>query len=168
MECSPAALRLSAVVRAPFGAVGIATADAFITEIVFLPPGTPMRTPANPLAERAFRQIEHYLADPDAPFSLPLQSCGSAFRRRVWQAIAAIPRGETRRYGELARAVGSAARAVGQACGDNPFPLVIPCHRVIGADGPGGFAHDRGGYLLDIKRWLLAHEAPRPFPYHSP
>ena len=153
----------SAIVPAPFGAVGIATAGGCVTEIVFLPPGTAGLAPADPLADRAFRQIERYFADPDTAFSLPLRPQGSPFRQRVWQAIATIPRGETRCYGELARALGSAARAVGQACGANPFPLVIPCHRVIAAAGPGGFAHHRGGFLLDTKRWLLAHEAPGPF-----
>ena len=66
-------------------------------------------------------------------------------------------------YGELARQLGAGddhetSRAVGQACGDNRLPVVIPCHRVVAADGIGGFAHSTGGYLLEAKRWLLAHE----------
>jgi methylated-DNA-[protein]-cysteine S-methyltransferase len=69
-----------------------------------------------------------------------------------------IPRGKTRTYGELAKALNGEARAVGQACGDNKLPVVIPCHRVVAADGIGGFAHATGGYLLEAKRWLLAHE----------
>ena len=86
---------------------------------------------------------------------------GTAFQRRVWDRIAAIPRGETRTYGDLARMLRSAPRAVGQACGNNYFPLVIPCHRVVAAGGLGGFAHTSSGYLLDVKRWLLAHEQHR-------
>jgi methylated-DNA-[protein]-cysteine S-methyltransferase len=58
----------------------------------------------------------------------------------------------------VAKALGSAARAVGQACGENRLPIVIPCHRIIAAGGIGGFGHSRGGYLLEAKRWLLAHE----------
>jgi methylated-DNA-[protein]-cysteine S-methyltransferase len=69
-----------------------------------------------------------------------------------------IPRGETRTYGEVATTLGSAARAVGQACGENRLPIVIPCHRVVAAGGIGGFGHARGGYLLEAKRWLLGHE----------
>ena len=72
--------------------------------------------------------------------------------------ISAIEAGRTRSYGELARELRSAARAVGQACGANPLPLVVPCHRVLAAGGIGGFAHSEGGFLLEVKRWLLAHE----------
>jgi len=77
----------------------------------------------------------------------------------VWQAMCAIRRGWTLTYGELARKLGGEARAVGQACGDNKLPILIPCHRVIAAGGIGGFAHSTGGYLIEAKRWLLLHEA---------
>ena len=70
----------------------------------------------------------------------------------------AIPRGRTRTYGDIAAELGGEARAVGQACGDNCLPVVIPCHRVVAADGIGGFAHATSGYLLEAKRWLLMHE----------
>ncbi|MCK6392740.1 methylated-DNA--[protein]-cysteine S-methyltransferase [Zoogloea sp.] len=153
---------LSVALPAPFGKVGVFTSGEFIHEIAFLPPAHPAIPPRDALGEKAAREIERYLDDPDAPFTLPLALRGTAYRRRIWAAIAAIPRGRTRNYGELARDARSAARAVGQACGDNPFPLVIPCHRVVAARGPGGFAHDRGGYLLDTKRWLLLHENALP------
>jgi methylated-DNA-[protein]-cysteine S-methyltransferase len=83
----------------------------------------------------------------------------------VWARIAAIPRGETRRYGELAAALASAPRAVGQACGANWYPLIIPCHRVTAAGGLGGFARrDEGdGFQTGVKRWLLAHEGVTQF-----
>jgi methylated-DNA-[protein]-cysteine S-methyltransferase len=111
------------------------------------------------LATEAARQINAWIADPTTRFDLPLAGAGTPFRRSVWAAIAAIPLGETRSYGELAAALASAPRAVGQACGANPLPLIVPCHRVIAADGSlGGFARERGGFLLDVKRWLLAHE----------
>ena len=150
---------------APFGRLGVFIAGEFIHEIAFLPPEHPLINSRNALAEKAAGQLLRYLDDPDAPFSLPLALRGSPFRRRVWTAITRIPRGGTRTYGQLARDSGSVARAVGQACGDNPFPLVIPCHRVVAVTGPGGFAHHRGGYLLDAKRWLLVHEnAASAFP----
>ena len=72
--------------------------------------------------------------------------------------MCAIPRGKTRTYGDVARELGGEARVVGQACGDNRLPIVIPCHRIVGSDGIGGFGHSTGGYLLEAKRWLLAHE----------
>lgn len=155
LSASPA---FSAVMSAPFGAVGILSDDQLIQTIEFLPPGQPEISPANRLAEKAIGQLANYLSDPDFPFDLPLAGRGTPFRRRIWAAIAAIPRGATRSYGELARDAGSIARAVGQACGDNPFPLVIPCHRVVAAAGVGGFAHENHGHLIDTKRWLLRHE----------
>jgi methylated-DNA-[protein]-cysteine S-methyltransferase len=82
------------------------------------------------------------------------------FQRKVWKGIAAIRPGKTRTYGELAERIKSSPRAVGNACGANPYPLVVPCHRVVATNhGLGGFARQRGGFLLDVKRWLLAHEA---------
>ncbi|MBX3686348.1 MAG: methylated-DNA--[protein]-cysteine S-methyltransferase [Rhodocyclaceae bacterium] len=149
----------SVVVPAPFGALGVSSDDLVIRSIVFLPPGTPALAPRSALAEEARRQILAYLADPYCRFTLPLGISGSAFQRRVWAEIARIPAGELQRYGDLARRLGSAARAVGQACGANPYPLVVPCHRVVSASGLGGFANSTGGFLLDTKRWLLAHEA---------
>jgi methylated-DNA-[protein]-cysteine S-methyltransferase len=116
------------------------------------------RRAAAALAERAARQLERYRDDPDAGFDLPLLVEGTDFQKRVWDAMCAIPRGRTRTYGELARELGGEARAVGQACGDNRLPIVIPCHRVVAAAGIGGFGHATGGYLLEAKRWLLMHE----------
>lgn len=155
------ATELAAVLQTPFGAFGIRTAADAIDELVFLPPDTPPRAPASALAERAARQIEAWLADPDQPFDLPLAARGTTFQRRVWEAICAVPRGQVSTYGTLAAQLGSAARAVGQACGANPFPLIVPCHRVVSASGIGGFDGATGGFLLDAKRWLLAHEARR-------
>jgi methylated-DNA-[protein]-cysteine S-methyltransferase len=129
-----------------------------VSEIRYLPPSTPLKDPTSPIAERAARQLERYREDPDTRFDLPLLVEGTPFQRRLWDALCEIPRGKTLTYGELARRLGGEARAVGQACGDNRLPIVIPCHRVVAANGIGGFAHATGGYLLEAKRWLLAHE----------
>ncbi len=139
--------------------VAVATREARVTAIRYLPPAAATLAPQNTLAERAARQLERYRDDPDARFDLPLAIEGTPFQKSVWQAMCAIPRGRTRTYGELARALGGEARAVGQACGDNRLPIVIPCHRVVAADGIGGFAHATDGYLIEAKRWLLLHEA---------
>ena len=148
------------IVESPKMKVGVATRDERVVELRFLPPSSMAIAPKNPLAERAARQLERYRNDPDTMFELPLQIEGSELQRRVWDAMCAIPRGRTRTYGELAREIGADARAIGQACGDNRLPIVIPCHRIVAADGLGGFGHASGGYLLEVKRWLLAHEAP--------
>ena len=145
----------------PFALVGVRTEGSVVAEIVYLPRSAGALAPTNALAERVCAQIEKYAADPSYRFKLPLKQVGSAFQRSVWDLIAAIPCGKTQTYGELARILRSAPRAVGQACGANYFPLVIPCHRVVAAGGIGGFANSRGGYLLEIKRRLLAHEERR-------
>jgi methylated-DNA-[protein]-cysteine S-methyltransferase len=139
--------------------VAVATRDECVAQIRYLPPTAVELAPRNALAERTARQLERYRDDADAPFDLPLAIEGTPFQRSVWEAMRVIPRGRTRTYGELARELGGEARAVGQACGDNHLPIVIPCHRVVAADGIGGFAHASGGYLIEAKRWLLLHEA---------
>lgn len=148
-----------AIVAAPGFTLGIrCDGDDWVEAIAFLPKQKEKPATA-PLAAEAARQLQAYLSNPDFVFGLPLKPSGTSFQRRVWQQIAAIPRGRPQTYGDLARALNNAPRAVGQACGANPFPLVVPCHRVIAANGGlGGFSRQGGGFLLDIKRWLLAHE----------
>jgi methylated-DNA-[protein]-cysteine S-methyltransferase len=160
METQQASDLFSAIVAAPFGAMGIRTEGELVRELVYLPPHHAVKAPTNAAAERAALQVERYFADPDFAFDLPLAGAGSPFQRRVWDAIAAIPRGRVRTYGQVAKGVESVPRAVGQACGANPFPLVIPCHRVTAAGGLGGFAgaDDEHGFQLGVKRWLLRHE----------
>ena len=151
-----------AVVEAPFGKVGIEVdaAAGVVRSIAYLEDSVPARAPDSAIATRASEQIERYLADAGAPFDLPLANAGTPFQRRVWQAMCEIPPGSVMTYGALARQVDGVARAVGQACGDNPFPLVIPCHRVVAANGLGGFSHHSGdGFYPRVKRWLLAHES---------
>lgn len=146
------------IVAFPKMQVGVATREERVVEIRYLPPSVRALAPRNALAERAARQLERYRDDAYCRFDLPLHVEGTPFQRRLWDALCKIPRGKTLTYGELARSLGGEARAVGQACGDNRLPIVIPCHRVVAANGLGGFAHSTGGYLLDAKRWLLLHE----------
>ena len=149
----------NAVIDAPFGKVGIRTDESVVREIVYLPESVRSIDPYTPLAKRAVQQIERYFERASATFDLPLAQVGTGFQHRVWDAIRAIPPGVVLTYGQVAKQIGSAPRAVGQACGANYFPLVIPCHRVVAAGGIGGFAnHDDDGYFLKVKRWLLAHE----------
>ncbi|WP_374520829.1 methylated-DNA--[protein]-cysteine S-methyltransferase [Undibacterium squillarum] len=149
-----------AVIAAPFGGVGVRTAAGEVLELCYLPPSYREKSPADALTEQVAIQVQRYLADPDFRFNLPLASVGTGFQQKVWQAIAAIPRGEVLTYGAVAKQLRSAPRAVGQACGANWFPLIIPCHRVISASGIGGFAGSDldAGFHVGVKRWLLQHE----------
>jgi methylated-DNA-[protein]-cysteine S-methyltransferase len=150
----------SAIVHVPFGAIGIRTDAGAVRELVYLPKSFDDKAPADPISEKAARQIERYVKDPDFRFDLPLVDAGTEFQRKVWGVISAIPRGEVLTYGQVAKRIKSAPRAVGQACGANWFPLVIPCHRVTASGGLGGFSNhdDETGFHLGVKRWLLAHE----------
>ena len=152
-------MRWEAVVEFPKMKVGIVTRDGRVCGLRYLSPDTATKDPENPLAERVARQLERYREDPNTKFNLPLLVEGSEFQRSVWDVMCGIPRGRTMTYGEVARKLGGDAREVGQACGDNRLPIVIPCHRVVAANGIGGFSHTSEGFLIDVKRWLLMHEA---------
>ena len=151
-------MEFQAKLQTPFGVIGIACDGEALTGIEFLAPGCGLLTPHTPLALETCRQLAAYFADPDFRFELPLGIAGTPHQRKVWQVMREIPRGQVRCYGEVAEQLQSSPLAVGQACGANPVPVVVPCHRIVGKSGLGGFAGQRGGYLLDIKRWLLAHE----------
>jgi len=142
----------------PFGVLGVRCNDNALTGIEFLDPGTTPQPPVNELAQKVCEQLSAYLSDPDFRFNIPVMFGGTAHQNKVWQAMRNIPRGETRSYGELAAVLKSGAQAVGQACGANPVPIIVPCHRVVGKTGLGGFMSHANGKPLDIKRWLLAHE----------
>jgi len=152
----------AARLRTPFAVLGTRPRSGAVTGIEDLRRRERARSPADAIAERACRQLERYFADPHFRFTLPLAPSGTAFQRGVWDALAKIPVGESRTYGELARSLHTAPRAVGGACGANPIALVIPCHRVVGSQGSlGGFMGVTAGDPIAIKRWLLTHEGYR-------
>lgn len=150
-----------ACVRAPFATLAISTDGTHVTAIRYLAPSHAAHAPRRgSVAHLACVQIQAYLDNPRFRFELPLKLAGTHHRLAAWEAMQRIPAGEVRTYGELARELGSSARAVGGACGANPIPLIVPCHRVIASGGRiGGFMGTRGeGFELSIKRWLLEHE----------
>lgn len=113
------------------------------------------RRDASDLLDAAEAQLAGYFAGTRRAFDLPMAPGGTDLTRRVCAVMRAIPFGETRTYGDLARELGAPAQAIGQACGANPIPVLIPCHRILGASGLGGFSA-RGG--VESKVWLLRHE----------
>lgn len=152
-------LDFDAVVKAPFGGIGIRIDAGVVSEAVYLPASIAPKPARHALANEAVRQIKRYWQDPSFVFDLPLAPRGTAFQRNVWREISAIPSGETLSYGAIARTLRSGPRAVGGACGANWYSLIIPCHRVLAANGLGGFGEGDGGFHLNLKRWLLAHES---------
>jgi methylated-DNA-[protein]-cysteine S-methyltransferase len=146
----------STVVDTPIGPLGL-VASAHGLQAVRFHGGRTRREGASPVLAEAARQLHAYFDGELVDFDLPLDLDGTEFQRRCWLALATIPYGQTVSYGEQARRLGlgrDAARAVGAANGQNPLPIVLPCHRVIGADGSlTGFG---GG--LHVKRFLLEHE----------
>lgn len=143
---------------APFAVLGITTAGGLVTGVRYLPRQVAAMAPHDRVAERACREIERYLADPAHHFDLPYVLEGTPFQRRVWREIEKLFPLKTITYGGIAQRLGSAARAVGGACGANPVPLFVPCHRVLAATGLGGFMGGKDDFPLSIKRWLLRHE----------
>lgn len=147
-----------AVIAAPFGCLGLRAGGGRLLGFDILTAAEDRIRPAMALLEEAARQFQAYFEDPGWTFSLPLIVQGSIYRQSVWRALTEISPGSVKNYGRLALDLGSAPRAVAGACRANAFPIVIPCHRVVAADGLGGYCGQRSGPYLDIKRWLLRHE----------
>lgn len=111
------------------------------------------------LRAKIIQQLNAYVMDPNFIFDLPLQVNGTEHQEKIWQIMCQIPSGRSLTYGEVAKQILSAPRAVGGACGKNPFPVIIPCHRIIAANHKlGGFNSSNIFFNLGIKKWLLAHE----------
>lgn len=143
--------------QTPVGLIGIGESGGVLTHLLFMQDdATSLVTSSSALIDEAFLQLDAWFAGRLREFSLPLVEPRTTFEQRVREAMLRIPYGATVSYGELAAAIGSpgGARAVGTACARNPVPIIVPCHRVVGAGGR------IGGYLggTDMKRWLLDFE----------
>lgn len=151
-----------AVIPSPLGALHLAATDAGLVEMLFArqladAPATIQNASSHPILAQAAHELDGYFAGTLDVFTVPLAPRGTPFQCAVWQALVAIPFGERRAYRDIARTLDKvgAERAVGNANGKNRIGIIVPCHRVVGADGTlTGYA---GG--LDKKQWLLEHEA---------
>lgn len=139
--------------------IGARFSGEALTGLSYLPPDAPLSRHPDQRAKHLANELEQYTQHSDHVFDLLFVPSGTPFQLRVWRALLTIPAGTTFSYGALAARLNTAPRAVGQACGSNPLPLVIPCHRVVSAHGLGGFMHAASGAPLDIKAWLLRHES---------
>ncbi len=136
----------------PVGRLGLVEENAAIIRLMWHARDHGERTA---VLEEGLKQLGEYFAGDREVFELPLAPEGSPFQQQVYDAMLAIPRGSTRTYGEIAGDLGVPAQPVGQACGSNPIPVIIPCHRVVGSDGLGGFSGDGG---IEMKIALLKLE----------
>jgi methylated-DNA-[protein]-cysteine S-methyltransferase len=146
------------VLESPLGRLGICLHAGCLSRVDFLPDTVPLQAPVSLIASRVAAQFDGYFEDAQQHFSVPVAPAATLFRQRVFTALSAIPTGQTRSYGELAAQLGSGARAVGNACRRNPLAIIVPCHRVVGASGIGGYAGHTAGPELRRKLWLLDHE----------
>ncbi len=141
-----------ATVESDFGRLGVVERDGWITQLLWQADDLGRRTA---VLEEAIGQLSAYLAGKLDLFDLPLAPAGTDFQQQVYAAMRAIPKGETRSYGDIAADLGVAAQPVGQACGSNPIPIIIPCHRVVGTHSLGGFS---GAGSVETKVRLLRLE----------
>ncbi len=142
----------SASMLSPVGPLCVVSDGTAITALRW---GTASDEDKTPELSEALSQLAAYFEGRLTRFDLPLDVAGSEFQRRVCDAMCEIPFGETVTYGNLATRIDASAQAIGTACGGNPIPVIIPCHRVLGASGLGGYSGQGG---VETKVWLLRHE----------
>ncbi|MBL8510472.1 MAG: methylated-DNA--[protein]-cysteine S-methyltransferase [Betaproteobacteria bacterium] len=152
-----------ACLKTPCATLGLISDANHLLGIHILPLSVAAQAPQrNTIAHLAAVQLMAYFDNSAYRFDLPIKLAGSKHQLDVWNAMCTIPQGKTWTYGQLAEAVGSNARAVGTACGRNPLPIVVPCHRIVASNGLGGFMGGKESDPLAVKRWLLTHEGALP------
>ena len=147
----------TASLATPVGALAVTEEGGRITSVRWT---EETHSGTSPVLDRALEQLKAYFAGELTHFDLPLAPLADPFRAQVRAAMLAIPHGQTRTYGEIAEELGTYGQPVGAACAANPIPVIIPCHRVLSAEGLGGFS---GGQGIETKIALLRHEGGYPF-----
>lgn len=139
--------------------LAIRTQNGKLLELSFVSNNTPLKSASDKYSKQVVSQINSYFADPAFQFDLDLELVGTEYQKKVWKELQTCASGTVWSYGALAKRIKSAPRAVGGACRSNPVPIVVPCHRVVAAQGPGGYAGKTTGMYMTIKKWLLDHES---------
>jgi methylated-DNA-[protein]-cysteine S-methyltransferase len=150
-----------ALIESPVGTLGINITDNCLSGIEFLgklETRTEQSGQSNASIKQVRAALKEYFAAADSIVNIKIDLQGTDYQQRVWAALRSIPAGQTCTYGDVARQIGSSPRAVGNACRRNPVPIFVPCHRVVSANGSGGFMGSTSGQPLVIKHWLLEHE----------
>lgn len=138
--------------------LGIKLTAQGLSQIDLLAKTVPLQAAANKQVGELLNQLQAYFANGGFTFSVPLALDGTPFQQKVWAALQQLPPGSRCSYGELAKGLNSGARAVAGACRANPVPIIVPCHRVVAADGLGGYMGQQTGHGPAMKEWLLSHE----------
>jgi methylated-DNA-[protein]-cysteine S-methyltransferase len=157
----PSNLPYSAIIDSPIGKLGIKISANKLCNIDFLLKQSTKNFIENKHAEIVVDQLQKYFKNSQHQFNLAMEINVTAFQQKVLHAMQKIPLGKTQTYGSVAKKLTTSPRAVGNACRSNPIPVIIPCHRIIGSAGIGGFAGATDGDFLAIKKWLLHHENVR-------
>lgn len=149
----------SALLDSPVGMLGIRFSGGNLSGLDFLGNDTAENTERSDGSLDEVREaLQEYFQSGRVSNNIKKELQGTEFQRKVWHELEAIPPGKTRTYGDIARSLKSSPRAVGNACRRNPVPIFVPCHRVVSAQGAGGFMGETSGSPMVIKRWLLEHE----------
>ncbi|PHS25252.1 MAG: cysteine methyltransferase [Methylophaga sp.] len=151
-------MEFQAIFDAPFGSILLSADEKNVQGIELFAASSNSVSHSTTILQQLEQQLNAYFSNPHTQWDLPLAVRGTGFQQKVWCYMQAIPVGETRSYGEVAEALNSSARAVGNACRANPFPIVVPCHRIVSKTGLGGFAGQTSGDRINVKQWLLDHE----------
>lgn len=148
----------TSVIDTLIGKLKITTQENHVTKILFASRTETLKPPTNKFSQEVIKQIKNYFKNSQHEFTVPIEVNGTPFQNRVWQALQKIPSGKTLTYGELAQKLKTSPRAIGNACRMNPIPIIIPCHRIVGKQTPGGFCGKTSGKPLETKAQLLKHE----------
>ena len=145
-------------ISSPIGQITISVDNGTVQSITLFAQETDNNHSSSTTSTLVSSQLHDYFQQAHNKWSLPLTTKGTPFQQRVWRYLQSIPMGQTRTYSDVAKALNSSARAVGNACRANPFSIVVPCHRVVSKTGIGGYSGKTEGDELAVKQWLLNHE----------
>lgn len=148
----------SAIISSPIGQLGYIVSNDQLITLTLVPEQQKEQPPTDKFSKQVAKELKAYFKNSEYSFNIAIQPQGTAFQQKVWRTLQTIPPGTTVTYGTLAKQLKSGPRAIGQACRTNPILLIVPCHRIVSSQGIGGYGGMHHGDLLDIKKWLLAHE----------
>jgi methylated-DNA-[protein]-cysteine S-methyltransferase len=150
--------RYSLILSSPLGTLGLILQESKLIRLELLTKDDGFKIPKDTLSRHITNQFSLYFNDPLHKFDLNINPLGTPFQQSAWEAMCTIPSGKTLSYGQLSKQLKTGPRAIGQACRTNPLPIIIPCHRIVGATDIGGYSGAKNGRWLEVKKWLLTHE----------